>query len=84
MMDPIYNFLDRSRIFRRGGYLLCWFLVFKAAWWVAGYAEAALAQGVTGMETAGVIAAVLTPLSGLAAMVFTAYSNGRVNDEKDS
>lgn len=68
-------------MFRRGGYVLCWALVFNAAWWVAGYADRALAAGVTGMETAGVIAAVLTPLSGLAALVFTAYSNGRVNDK---
>jgi hypothetical protein len=79
-MDAVYEFMDRSRMFRRGGYVLCWFLVLKAAWWVAGYAEAALAQGASGADTAMIIAAVLTPLSGLAAMVFKAYSDGRVND----
>jgi hypothetical protein len=81
IVEAIYSFLDRSRIFRRGGYVLCWFLVFKAAYWTGGYAMAALAGGVTGMETAAVIAAVLTPLSGLAAMVFKDYNNGRTNDE---
>ena len=83
-MEPLYDFLDRSRIFRRSGYVLCWFLILKAAYWTAGYAEMALHAEVTGMETAAVIAAILTPLSGLAAMVFKAYSDGRVNDEKDS
>lgn len=81
-MQAVYDFMDRSRIFRRGGYVLCWYLILKAAWWTAGYAEAALAAEVAGVETAAVIAAVLTPLSGLAAMVFKAYSDGRVNDAR--
>jgi len=79
----LYDFLDRSRIFRRSGYVLCWFLILKAAYWTAGYAATALTAGVSGVDTAAVIAAVLTPLSGLAAMVFKAYSDGRVQDAKD-
>ncbi len=78
-MEPLYEFLDRTRIFRRGGYVICWYLILKAAWWTAGYAELALAAGIPGVETAAVIAAVLTPLSGLAAMVFKVYSDGRSN-----
>ena len=81
-MQAIYDFMDRSRIFRRGGYVLCWFLILKAAYWTAGYATAAMEASVSGVETAAVIAAVLTPLSGLAAMVFKAYSDGRVDDAK--
>lgn len=84
MMNWLYDFMDRSRVFRRGGYVLCWFLILKAAYWTAGYATAALAAGVSGVDTAAVIAAVLTPLSGLAGMVFKFYNDGRVNDVSQS
>lgn len=77
VMDELYHFLDRSRMFRRIGYCLTWFLILKAAWWTAGYAETALAAGISGADTAMIIAAVLTPLSGLAGMVFKFYNDGR-------
>lgn len=80
-MQPLYDFMDRSRIFRRAGYCLCWFLILKAAWWTAGYADRALAlEHVSGADTAMIIGAVLTPLGALAAAVFKFYNDGRVND----
>ncbi len=83
-MDWLYDFLDRSRIFRRGGFVLCWFLILKAAWWTAGYADRALALEVSGADTAMIIGAVLTPLGALAAAVFKFYNDGRVNDDSQS
>ena len=79
-MEHFYYFMDRSRIFRRGGYLLCWFLILKGAWWTAQYADAALAAGISGSDVAMVVGAVLTPLGALAAAVFKFYNDGRVND----
>lgn len=76
-MDALYDFMDRSRIFRRAGFVLCWFLIVKAAYWTANYAMAALAAGSSGVDTAAVIGAVLTPLGALAAAVFKFYNDGR-------
>lgn len=83
-MQALYDFMDESRIFRRAGFVLCWFLIVKSAYWTAGYATAALAAGSTGMDTAAVIGAVLTPLGALAAAVFKFYNDGRVNNGSQS
>lgn len=83
-MDWLYNFMDRSRVFRRGGFVLCWFLIFDAAYWIGGYATAALEKGVDGISTAAVIGAVLTPLGALAAAIFKFYNEGRVNNGSQS
>ena len=82
-MEAIYTFLNKSRIFRRGGYCLTWLLIIQAAWWTAAYADTALAIGISGTAVAMVIGAVLTPLGALAAAVFKFYNEGRVNDGSD-
>ena len=84
-MKALYDFMDESRIFRRGAFILCWFLILKAAWWTPAYADKALGmEHVDGANTAMVIGAILTPLGALAAAVFKFYNDGRVNDVSKS
>jgi hypothetical protein len=69
------GFLDRRSVFRRIAF--CWmiWLTTKATFWCFAYASTKLYMD--GLQTAAVIAAVMTPIAGLQGAVFKFYSETR-------
>jgi hypothetical protein len=74
-LEAFYEFADRSRIFRRvvmyGGFALNIY-VFH---WAVQYANATIDK--PELATAGIIAAILTPATGLLAGMFKFYNEAR-------
>jgi hypothetical protein len=76
-MDKLYEFLDKSRLFRRGGFVAIWIIVFWGFGWSLDYADAALLLERPGVDTAAVLAAIWAPITALAGYVFRIYTDGR-------
>lgn len=75
MLEKFYQFADRSRIFRRGVLYVGLGINAWAFHWAMNYANATIA--IPELATAAIIAAILTPATGLLAAVFKFYNEGR-------
>lgn len=75
MLNSFYEFADRSRIFRRGVLYVGLGINLYAFHWAVSYANQTV--GMPELATAGIIAAILTPATGLLAAVFKFYNEGR-------
>ena len=76
-LEAFYEFCDRSRIFRRVVLYCGLGLNIYAFTWAVNYAN--MTVGMPEMATAGIIAAILTPATGLLAGIFKFYNDGRSN-----
>lgn len=80
MLEAFYDFADRSRIFRRGVLYCGLGINLYAFYWAVNYANMTI--GMPELATAAIIAAILTPATGLLAGVFKFYSEGRTKGDK--
>ncbi len=75
MLEKFYEFADRSRIFRRVVLYCGLGINIWAFHWAINYAV--MTAAMPHMATAAIIAAILTPATGLLAAVFKFYNEGR-------
>lgn len=75
MLEKFYEFADRSRIFRRVVLYCGLGINLYAFHWAMNYAVMTIAM--PQLATAAIIAAILTPATGLLAAVFKFYNEGR-------
>ncbi len=78
-LEKFYEFADRSRIFRRVVMYCGLGLNIYVFVWAVGYANATIDK--PELATAGIIAAILTPATGLLAGMFKFYSEARSGDK---
>lgn len=81
MLEKLYEFADRSRIFRRLVLYCGLGINIYAFHWAMNYAV--MTAAMPHMATAAIIAAILTPATGLLAAVFKFYSEGRSKENGD-
>lgn len=79
---PLVELIDRGVLFRRAALVFVAVFMVKVALWIAGFAEAMLAKGLTGADISMVIGAVATPLSAFSAAVFKFYGDRRNKGER--
>lgn len=75
MLEACYQFADRSRIFRRAVLYVGVGINIYAFKWAMDYANNTIEH--PELATAGVIAAILTPATGLLGAIFKFYNDGR-------
>ncbi len=77
MLESFYEFADRSHIFRRVVLYCGLGINLYAFYWAMGYADRTHEN--PDLATAGIIAAILTPATGMLAAMFKFYNEARKN-----
>lgn len=80
MLNEIYQFADRSRIFRRVVLYVAQGQMLYALVWATEYADKLLAAGPLSFDAGIIIGAILTPSFALAGKAFQWYNEGRVKN----
>jgi hypothetical protein len=77
-LESFYDFANRSHIFRRVVLYCGLGINFYAFHWAVNYAN--MTTGMPELATAAIIAAILTPATGLLAGMFKFYNEGRTKE----
>lgn len=79
-MDKVALVFDRLRLTRRSGYFFTLWVTWYSIQGCFEYAYAALQAGISPLEIAAVIAAILVPVSGLQGSVIGLYPKARESE----
>jgi hypothetical protein len=80
IMNSYYEFVDRSRIFRRVMLYCTLGQALYCVWWATGYADKLLVAGDLKFDAGVIIGAILTPSLAFAGKTFQWYNDGRVQN----